>query len=71
MVSATIKGTTAGAKNNSVSVSSANAGQGNTSSVSLTVVVPPTISKAFRCPRRRARSWSLRLPTCRTPAAAR
>ncbi|HEX5233969.1 MAG TPA: hypothetical protein VFW25_01425 [Silvibacterium sp.] len=46
-VSANVTGTTAGVKNNSVTVSSTNGGTGNTSNASLTVVGPPTISKAF------------------------
>jgi uncharacterized repeat protein (TIGR01451 family) len=46
-VSVNVTGTTAGVKNNSVQVISTNAGTGNTSNASLTVVAPPTISKAF------------------------
>ncbi|HEY6972515.1 MAG TPA: hypothetical protein VJA94_25120, partial [Candidatus Angelobacter sp.] len=46
-VSVNVQGTTGGAKNNSVPVSSTNGGTGNTSSASLTVVGPPSISKAF------------------------
>ena len=46
-VSVNVTGTTAGVKNNSVTASSTNAGNGNTSNASLTVVAPPTISKAF------------------------
>ena len=46
-VSVNVTGTTAGVKNNSVQVTSTNAGTGNTSNASLTVVAPPTISKAF------------------------
>jgi uncharacterized repeat protein (TIGR01451 family) len=46
-VSLNVQGTTAGVKNNSVQVSSTEGGTGNTSNASLTVVGPPTISKAF------------------------
>jgi uncharacterized repeat protein (TIGR01451 family) len=46
-VSVDVQGTTAGVKNNSVQVSSTNGGTGNTSNASITVVAPPTISKAF------------------------
>jgi uncharacterized repeat protein (TIGR01451 family) len=46
-VSVNIQGTTAGVKNNSVQVSSTNAGTGNTSNASITVVAPPLIIKAF------------------------
>src|SRR5205085_2556119 len=46
-VTVTVQGTTAGVKNNSVQVASTNAGNGNTASASITVVAPPTISKAF------------------------
>jgi large repetitive protein len=46
-VSVNITGTTAGVKNNSVQVTSTNGGTGNTSNASITVVGPPTISKAF------------------------
>jgi uncharacterized repeat protein (TIGR01451 family) len=46
-VSVDVKGTTAGVKNNSVQATSTNAGSGNTSNASITVVAPPTISKAF------------------------
>ncbi|HET9837491.1 MAG TPA: hypothetical protein VFR84_04590 [Candidatus Angelobacter sp.] len=42
-----VQGTTAGVKNNSVQVTSTNAGTGNTANASITVVAPPTISKAF------------------------
>ena len=45
--SVNVTGTTAGAKNNSVTVTSTNGGTGNTSSASVTVIAPPTISKAF------------------------
>src|SRR5208282_6772542 len=38
---------TAGVKNNSVQVSSMNAGTGNTSNANVTVASPPVISKAF------------------------
>ncbi|HLK08051.1 MAG TPA: hypothetical protein VKV30_08925 [Candidatus Angelobacter sp.] len=46
-VSVNVQGTTAGVKNNSVQVTSTNAGTGNTSNASITVVAPPTIAKAF------------------------
>src|SRR5262249_44816489 len=46
-VSLNVQGTTAGVKNNSVQVTSTNGGTGNTSNASITVVAPPTISKAF------------------------
>jgi uncharacterized repeat protein (TIGR01451 family) len=46
-VSVNVQGTTAGVKNNSVQASSTNAGTGNTSNASITVVAPPTIAKAF------------------------
>ena len=46
-ISVSITGTTPGVKNNSVTVTSTNAGTGNTSNASITVVGPPTISKAF------------------------
>jgi uncharacterized repeat protein (TIGR01451 family) len=46
-VSVDVQGTTAGVKNNSVQVTSTNAGAGNTSNASITVVAPPTIAKAF------------------------
>jgi uncharacterized repeat protein (TIGR01451 family)/fimbrial isopeptide formation D2 family protein len=42
-----VQGTTAGVKNNSVQTSSTNGGTGNTANASITVVAPPTISKAF------------------------
>ncbi|HEX3565518.1 MAG TPA: Ig-like domain repeat protein, partial [Acidimicrobiales bacterium] len=41
-----VTGTSAGVKNNSVSVSS-DSGAGNTANASITVVAPPTLSKAF------------------------
>ncbi len=48
MIVVTVKGTTAGVKPNlSGSVSSTNGGTGNTASASVTVLSPPTISKAF------------------------
>jgi mucin-19 len=46
-VSLNVTGTTPGAKNNSVQVTSTNAGTGNTSNASLTVLGPPVISKVF------------------------
>src|SRR5439155_25563933 len=46
-VTVNVQGTTAGVKNNSVQVTSTEGGTGNTSNASLTVVAPPTISKAF------------------------
>jgi len=46
-VSGNVTGTTAGVKNNSVVVTSANGGNGNTSNASLTVVGPPSVSKSF------------------------
>jgi hypothetical protein len=42
-----VTGTTAGVKNNSVQATSTNAGTGNTSNASITVVAPPVIIKAF------------------------
>jgi uncharacterized repeat protein (TIGR01451 family) len=45
--SVSVKGTTAGVKNNSVQVTSTEGGTGNTSNASLTVVGPPTVSKSF------------------------
>jgi uncharacterized repeat protein (TIGR01451 family) len=47
LVSIKVTGTTAGVKNNSVQITSTEAGTGNTSSASLTVIAPPVISKAF------------------------
>src|SRR6185437_4734968 len=46
-VSANVQGTTGGVKNNSVQVTSINAGTGNTSNASVTVGAPPVIDKAF------------------------
>ena len=46
-VSVNVQGTTAGVKNNSVQVTSTEGGTGNTSNASITVVGPPTITKAF------------------------
>ena len=46
-VSVNVQGTTAGVKNNSVQVTSTEAGTGNTSNASITVVGPPVITKAF------------------------
>src|SRR5260370_26032606 len=45
--SVSVTGTTAGVKNNSVQVSSTKDGTRNTANASITVVAPPTISKAF------------------------
>jgi len=45
--SVNVTGTTAGAKNNSVQVTSTEGGTGNTSNASVTVVAPPVIIKAF------------------------
>ena len=42
--SVNVTGTTAGSKNNSVTLSSTNGGTGNTSNASLTVVPPPTVT---------------------------
>lgn len=46
-LSLNVTGTTAGAKNNSVTVSSTNGGTGNTATASLAVAAPPIISEAF------------------------
>src|SRR5262249_57813683 len=46
-VAVNVQGTTAGDKNNSVQVSSTEGGSSNTASATVTVVAPPTISKAF------------------------
>jgi uncharacterized repeat protein (TIGR01451 family) len=46
-VSVNVTGTTAGVKNNSVTVSSTEGGTGNTSNASITVVASPTLTKAF------------------------
>src|SRR5947209_17098685 len=46
-VSVNVQGTTAGVKNNSVQVTSTEAGTGNTSNASITVTGPPVIIKAF------------------------
>jgi fimbrial isopeptide formation D2 family protein len=46
-VSVNVQGTTAGTKSNSVTVSDAVAGTGNTSTATITVVSPPLIIKAF------------------------
>jgi CSLREA domain-containing protein/uncharacterized repeat protein (TIGR01451 family) len=46
-VSVNVQGTTAGVKNNSVTVTSTEGGTGNTSNASITVVAPPLIIKAF------------------------
>ncbi len=45
--SVNVTGTTAGVKNNSVTVTSANGGTGNTSNASVTVAAPPSITKSF------------------------
>ncbi|MBS1796884.1 MAG: cadherin-like domain-containing protein, partial [Acidobacteria bacterium] len=42
-----VTGATAGVKNNTVTVDTANAGTGYTANASLTVVAPPTIAKGF------------------------
>jgi uncharacterized repeat protein (TIGR01451 family) len=47
VISMNITGTSAGVKNNSVQVTSTNAGTGNTSNASITVVAPPVIIKSF------------------------
>src|SRR5579864_5281818 len=47
VVSVNLQGTTAGDKSNSVQVSSTEGGSSNTASATVTVVAPPTISKAF------------------------
>jgi uncharacterized repeat protein (TIGR01451 family) len=46
-VSVSVTATTAGIKNNSVTISSTEGGTGNTSMASLTVAGPPAITKAF------------------------
>jgi uncharacterized repeat protein (TIGR01451 family) len=46
-VSVNVIGTTAGVKNNSVTITSTEAGTGNTSNASITVTGPPVIIKAF------------------------
>ncbi len=46
-ISLDVVGNSPGVKNNSVQVTSANAGTGNTSLASITVVSPPTIGKLF------------------------
>jgi len=46
-VSVNVQGTTAGDKNNSVTVSSTEAGASTPATATVTVVAPPTISKAF------------------------
>lgn len=46
-MSLNVTGTTAGAKNNSVTVSSSNGGSGNTATASLAVAAPPTIGESF------------------------
>src|SRR6185312_4499319 len=47
VVSVNVQGTTGGVQNNSVLVTSANAGNGNTSNASITVAGPPVLIKAF------------------------
>jgi hypothetical protein len=48
VITVDVKGTTAGAKNNTTSnISSTNGGTGGMASASLTVLAPPTISKSF------------------------
>jgi uncharacterized repeat protein (TIGR01451 family) len=47
VVSVSVTGTTAGSKDNSVTITSADAGTGNTSNASLAVVAPPTTTKTF------------------------
>src|SRR5581483_2233070 len=49
-VSLNVTATSAGAKNNSVQVSSTNGGTGNTSSASVTAVAPPTLAESFGAP---------------------
>jgi uncharacterized repeat protein (TIGR01451 family) len=46
-VSVNVQGTSAGIKNNSVTITSTEAGTGNTSNASITVTGPPVIIKAF------------------------
>jgi uncharacterized repeat protein (TIGR01451 family) len=46
-VSVNVQGTTAGVKNNSVTITSTEAGTGNTSNASITVTGPPVIIKSF------------------------
>lgn len=46
-VSLDVQGVGSGVQNNSVSVSAAESGAGNTATASITVAAPPTISKAF------------------------
>jgi len=46
-ITVNVKGTVDGVENNSVTIDSTDAGTGNTSSASLTVINPPTISNAF------------------------
>jgi hypothetical protein len=46
-LSVNVTGTVAGAKNNSVQVTSTEGGPGNTSNASITVVAPPVLIKAF------------------------
>ncbi|MGH9126076.1 MAG: beta strand repeat-containing protein, partial [Acidimicrobiales bacterium] len=48
--SVSVTGSTAGVKNNSVTVSSTSGGTGNTATASVTVVAPPTVSKSFGAP---------------------
>src|SRR5712671_2883040 len=46
-VAVNVRGTAEGVFNNSVTINSADAGNGNTASASLTAIIPPTIVKAF------------------------
>jgi|GEM_PF-920871 len=46
-VTVNVTGTTAGTKNNSVTVSSTNGGTGNTGTATTAVVAPPSIAKSF------------------------
>ncbi|MGH9744003.1 MAG: beta strand repeat-containing protein, partial [Candidatus Acidiferrum sp.] len=46
-VTVNVTGTTAGVKNNSVTISSTQGGTGNTSNASLTVVLAPTLAEVF------------------------
>jgi uncharacterized repeat protein (TIGR01451 family) len=46
-VAVNVRGTAEGVFNNSVTINSADAGNGNTASASLTAIIPPSIVKAF------------------------